>query len=358
MLGGPPIAGPAQLARVGYLAQDAPLYAGLPVADHLRLGAHLNPGWDADMARGRVERLGLDPRQKAGTLSGGQRAQLALTLAVAKRPELLILDEPVASLDPLARREFLQDLMEAVAEQQVSVVLSSHLISDLERACDYVIVLVDSTVRLAGPVDDLLGAHHLLYGPRRDPASLPDRLQIISAMAVTEALSLIQAWWAAPIGKAVGLGGGSSIFSEGRFGWFVFPTHGITPLGYAAFGFALGVTAGLLARRPVPAMAITLAIFAAVQFITPLWIRPHLFPTSHTTATIAAAGANVSLRPTPGWRSPPASSPASPEPGSCPAKASTPPGSRSAPFPRPASRRYRTPSARTEEPRRVQAQPR
>ena len=154
VLGGRPAAGPAQLARVGYLAQDAPLYAGLPVADHLRLGAHLNPGWDAELARRRVERLGLDPKQKAGTLSGGQRAQLALTLAVAKRPELLILDEPVASLDPLARREFLQDLMETVAEQQVSVVLSSHLISDLERVCDHVIVLVDSRVRVAGAVDD------------------------------------------------------------------------------------------------------------------------------------------------------------------------------------------------------------
>jgi hypothetical protein len=116
----------------------------------------------------------------------------------------------------------------------------------------------------------------------------------VAAMAVTEAFSLIQAWWAAPIGKAVGLGGSSSIFSETRFGVFVFPTHGITPLGYAAFGFALGVTTGLLARRPIPAMATTLAIFAAVQAITPLWIRPNLYPTSHTTVTIAAAGANVS----------------------------------------------------------------
>jgi ABC-2 type transport system ATP-binding protein len=156
-----PAGGPAQLARVGYLSQDAPVYAGLSVADHLKLGAHLNPGWDAEQARDRVGRLDLDPRQKAGTLSGGQRAQLALTLATAKRPELLILDEPVASLDPLARREFLRDLMETVGEQQVSVVLSSHLITDLERVCDYLIVLVDSRVRVAGPVDDLLAAHHL-----------------------------------------------------------------------------------------------------------------------------------------------------------------------------------------------------
>jgi ABC-2 type transport system ATP-binding protein len=181
VLGGRPAAGPAQLARVGYLPQDAPIYPALSVADHLRLGARLNPGWDAALARSRVERLELDIRQKAGTLSGGQRAQLALTLAVAKRPELLILDEPVASLDPLARREFLQDLMEIVSEQPVSVVLSSHLISDLERVCDHVIVLVDSRVRVAGPVDELLAAHHLLSGPRRDPASLPDGLEVISA---------------------------------------------------------------------------------------------------------------------------------------------------------------------------------
>jgi ABC-2 type transport system ATP-binding protein len=181
VLGGRPGAGPAQLARVGYLAQDAPVYAGLSVADHLRLGAHLNPGWDAGLARGRVERLDLDLSQKAGTLSGGQRAQLALTLAVAKRPELLILDEPVASLDPLARREFLQDLMESVAEHGLSVVLSSHLVGDLERVCDYLIVLVGSRVRVSGPVDELMAAHHLLTGPRRDPGSLPDGMQVISA---------------------------------------------------------------------------------------------------------------------------------------------------------------------------------
>jgi hypothetical protein len=115
----------------------------------------------------------------------------------------------------------------------------------------------------------------------------------VAAMAVTEAFSLLQAWWAAPIGKAAGLGGSASIFSEGRFGSFVFPSHGITPIGYAAFGFALGVTAGLLIRRAIPAMAVTVAIFALVQAVTPLWIRPHLIPPDRTIATIAAAQANV-----------------------------------------------------------------
>jgi len=181
VLGGLPAAGPAQLARVGYLAQHAPVYAELSVADHLRLGAHLNPGWDAELARSRIERLDLSLGQKAGTLSGGQCAQLALTLAVAKRPDLLILDEPVASLDPLARREFLKDLMEAVADQGLSVVLSSHLISDLERVCDYLIVLVASRVCVAGSVEELLATHHLLSGPRRDPSTMPSGQQVISA---------------------------------------------------------------------------------------------------------------------------------------------------------------------------------
>ena len=126
VLGGEPTSGPAQLAKVGFVAQDTPVYGGLSVADHLRLGAHLNPGWDAGYAQYRLDRLAFDPAQRAGKLSGGQRAQLALalTLAIAKRPQLLILDEPVASLDPLARREFLQDLMEAVAEQGLSVIRS------------------------------------------------------------------------------------------------------------------------------------------------------------------------------------------------------------------------------------------
>jgi ABC-2 type transport system ATP-binding protein len=181
VLGGRPAAGPAQLAKVGFVAQDTPTYGALSVEDHLRLGARLNPGWDDTLARSRIERLGLDLTQRAGKLSGGQRAQLALTLGVAKRPELLILDEPVASLDPLARREFLQDLMEAVAEHELSVVLSSHLVSDLERVCDHLIVLVASRVQLAGDIDALLAAHHRLTGARRDPATLPADQHVIAA---------------------------------------------------------------------------------------------------------------------------------------------------------------------------------
>ncbi|MFY9864088.1 MAG: ABC transporter ATP-binding protein [Trebonia sp.] len=191
VLGERPAAGPAQLARVGFVAQDTAVYARLTVADHLRLGAWLNPGWDGDLARQRIGQLALDPKQRAGSLSGGQRAQLALTLAMAKRPELLILDEPVASLDPLARREFLQGLMEAVAEQGLSVVLSSHLVADLERVCDYLVVLVASKVRVAGEVSDLLASHHRLSGPRRDPGSLPAGQEVITESHTDKQSSLL-----------------------------------------------------------------------------------------------------------------------------------------------------------------------
>ncbi|MFZ0172513.1 MAG: ABC transporter ATP-binding protein [Acidimicrobiales bacterium] len=170
---------PTQLGRVGFVAQDTPLYGGLSVAKHLRMGAFLNPSWDDELAQSRIEQLGLDPRQRAGSLSGGQRAQLALTLATAKRPELLLLDEPVASLDPLARREFLQGLMEVVAKHEVSVVLSSHLVADLERVCDYLVVLVASHVELSGDVSELLASHRRLSGPRRDPDSLPESQEVI-----------------------------------------------------------------------------------------------------------------------------------------------------------------------------------
>ncbi len=178
--GGAPRSGAGQLAKVGYVAQDTPTYAHLTVAEHLRLGQHLNPHWDDAVAQRRIDQLGLDRAQRAGRLSGGQRAQLALTLGLAKRPQLLVLDEPVASLDPLARKDFLGILMEAVAEEGLSVILSSHVVSDLERVCDHVVVLVRSQVRLAGDVDAVLEEHVRLTGPRRDVSSLPGDQQVVT----------------------------------------------------------------------------------------------------------------------------------------------------------------------------------
>jgi ABC-2 type transport system ATP-binding protein len=198
VLGKPPAADPGQRRKVGFVAQDAPAYAALSVADHLRLGARLNPGWDDDLARRRIERIGLDPSQHAGRLSGGQRAQLALTLAIAKRPELLILDEPVASLDPLARREFLDDLETAIAEHGISVVLSSHLIADLEQACDYLIVLTASRVQLAGDVDALLTEHCRLTGPAGEVPDLSGREVIHSSTADRRTTILVRGYAPAP----------------------------------------------------------------------------------------------------------------------------------------------------------------
>jgi ABC-2 type transport system ATP-binding protein len=143
------------------------------------MGAYLNKHWDDELTESRIGQLGLDPRQKAGSLSGGERAQLALTLAVARRPQLLLLDEPAASLDPLARREFLQSLMEIVAKDDVSVMLSSHLIADLERVCDHLVILMASHVLLSGEVTELVASHWRLTGPRRDPGSLPADQEVI-----------------------------------------------------------------------------------------------------------------------------------------------------------------------------------
>ncbi|MGW0838133.1 ABC transporter ATP-binding protein [Streptomyces prunicolor] len=179
VLGNRPAANAEQLARVGFVAQDTPVYANLTVGEHLRMGAKLNPRWDQTLAERRIRQLNLKLDHKAGSLSGGQRAQLALTVAAAKRPELLIFDEPVAALDPLARRGFMQNLMEFVAELGASVILSSHLLGDLERVCDHVIVLGEGRVQLAGEADDLVGEHYRLVGAQGDFDDLPAGIEVI-----------------------------------------------------------------------------------------------------------------------------------------------------------------------------------
>jgi ABC-2 type transport system ATP-binding protein len=158
------------LGRVGFVAQEMPLYRSFTVSEMLRFGEELNPTWDRNLAIGRLESLSIPLTQKVGTLSGGQRGQVSLAIALAKRPELLLLDEPLAALDPLARRDFLAALMESVAEHGVSVVLSSHLVSDLERVCDHLVVLRNGRVAVDGDIGGLVRSHRLVSGPRHTGA--------------------------------------------------------------------------------------------------------------------------------------------------------------------------------------------
>ena len=160
------------LPRIGFVAQDHPLYRGFSLTDILKFGRKLNARWDDQLALRRLKTLGLKPSQRIGKLSGGQQAQVALTLALAKRPELLLLDEPAAALDPLARREFLQALMEAVVEEGLTVVLSSHILADLERVCDHLVILSRARVALTGSTEEIVRSHRLLTGARRDVSEI------------------------------------------------------------------------------------------------------------------------------------------------------------------------------------------
>jgi len=167
------------LPHVGFVAQDHPLPRRFTIGETLRLGRELNPSWDDAVAERRIDELGLSRRQRIGTLSGGQQAQVALTLALAKRPQVLLLDEPVASLDPLARREFLSGVLRAVTESGMTVVLSSHIVADLERVCDHLIILANGRTQLVGSIDEILAEHRLLTGPRSDPAAVARVHQVI-----------------------------------------------------------------------------------------------------------------------------------------------------------------------------------
>jgi ABC-2 type transport system ATP-binding protein len=159
---------PQALARVGFVAQEHPLFRRFTVADLLRFGRSCNLRFDLAAAQRRLSKLEIPLDRRAGALSGGQQAQVALTLALAKRPDLIVLDEPLASLDPVARREFLQILMGAVADEGVTVLFSSHVISDLQRVCEHLVLINRGRVALAGDIDGLLSEHRMLVGPRTD----------------------------------------------------------------------------------------------------------------------------------------------------------------------------------------------
>jgi ABC-2 type transport system ATP-binding protein len=172
VLGAPPRQDPAYLAEIGFLAQEIPLYRRLTARDHIGIGAHLNPRWDGESVRARLGGLKIPLDRPVGTLSGGQRAQVALALTLAKRPRLLLLDEPLAALDPLARRNFLATLAAAAADGDLTIMMSSHLIADIERVCDHLILLAASRVQLCGDTETVLAEHRILTGPRKDTTAI------------------------------------------------------------------------------------------------------------------------------------------------------------------------------------------
>jgi ABC-2 type transport system ATP-binding protein len=193
VLSSPPRQDPAFLSQVGFLAQEIPLYRRFTAEDHIRIGAHMNPRWDAALVRTRLAELRIPLDRPVGKLSGGQRAQVALTLTLAKRPRLLLLDEPVAALDPLARRNFLATLTSAVADAEggLTVVLSSHLIADLERVCDHIILLAASRVQLCGDIDTLLAEHKVLVGPAKDTSALERAHTVVRAERTARQTALL-----------------------------------------------------------------------------------------------------------------------------------------------------------------------
>ena len=181
VLGGMAAGSPAALDGIGFVAQDTPLYKNLSAADMLHMTRNLNRRFDEAYAKARLGELGIPMERRAGRMSGGQQAQLALTLALARRPELLVLDEPMAMLDPLARHDFMAAVMTAIADEGVSVLLSSHVLAELERVADYLVLLSGGSVQVAGEVDDLLAYHRVLTGPATEAARIAQRMNVVHA---------------------------------------------------------------------------------------------------------------------------------------------------------------------------------
>jgi ABC-2 type transport system ATP-binding protein len=209
VLGGLPAGSPAALDGIAFVAQDKPLYKNLSAADMLHLTRNLNRRFDQGYAQARLSELGIPLKRKAGRLSGGQQAQLALTLALARRPRLLVLDEPVAMLDPVARHDFMATVLTAMADDGVSVVLSSHVLAELERVADYLILMSRGRVQVTGRIEELLASHRVLTGPAAEAASYAGRPVVHLRRGEVQAHLLVRAtaddpvppgWEAHPVG--------------------------------------------------------------------------------------------------------------------------------------------------------------
>jgi len=193
VLGGQPAGSPAALDGIAFVAQDTPVYKNLSAADMLHLTRNLNRRFDQHYAETRLADLGIPLKRKAGRLSGGQQAQLALTLALARRPRLLVLDEPVAMLDPIARHDFMATVLTAMVDDGVSVLLSSHVLAELERVADYLILVSRGRVQVAGEVEDLLASHRVLTGPAAEVGTYAERPVVHLRRAEAQAHLLVRA---------------------------------------------------------------------------------------------------------------------------------------------------------------------
>jgi ABC-2 type transport system ATP-binding protein len=203
LVDGQPAGSEQALPKVAFLGQDHPLYKRMSIADHLKLGASLNEAFDVPWARARLDDLGIPLSRPAGKLSGGQQAQVGITLALAKRARVLLLDEPVASLDPIARRDMMTMLMTRVADTGATVVFSSHVVSELERVCDHLVIITRSRVQLAGGVDDLLASHQRLIGPGAaavpSEVPVPTGVDAVLERSDSEAQTVLLARLSAPV---------------------------------------------------------------------------------------------------------------------------------------------------------------
>lgn len=206
VFGRDPLQAPEVLAEVGYVAQGAPLYRSFRVADTIEYARRTNSRWDAEIATELLTRI--DSGAKVAALSAGERARVALALALGKRPRLVLLDEPFASLDPLAGRELLQLLMDGVAELGATVIVASHVVADIQRICDHIVLLSRGRVRLEGDVEDLLESHRLLTGPRRPLGSIRGVREVVrerhsgrqlTLLAITDGPIVDPSWTVDPV---------------------------------------------------------------------------------------------------------------------------------------------------------------